>query len=137
MNRQFQPEDRQLALELAHCAEQAAEEVHCIILATKEVSRIRETIDSREWNRMWTALQEFLDRYKFLILASSPVTNITLIRLTPDQVARITTDDLIVQLRIVIGFVFAHHAIHSVNRLAFQQCFRRLTNRYFPRPFPT
>ena len=129
MIRSVQSPDTQLGLEIARCAERAAEAIHCVVHATKEVTQIRSAINSGERNRMWTVLQEFLTRYRLFIKAMSPVTSITIVPLSQDEIARMSTKDLTDQLRIVIGFVFAHHAILGASRVAFQQCFDKLTRR--------
>ena len=127
VSRHIQFNDILLAHGLARTAECAAEAVHCVIRATNDTTQINEAISSGARTRMWTVLQEFLERYKFLIVATEPITHITLVHLTSDQVAALSTDDLVVQLQIVKGFVFAHHALRSTNRLAFRECFRKLT----------
>ena len=126
MNCHFLSNNIQSALEWARCAERAAEMVHCACLATKDATRIHEASDSGDWSRMWTVLQTCLARCKFLIAASSPLTGVTVVRLSPDQVAKLTIADLVVQLRIVTGFVFVDHALRSTARLSFRERFQKL-----------
>lgn len=127
MDRRFQPEDRQTTLDLAHCAQQAAELAGCAIHAMSEVSQIQDAIDSRDWSWMWNTLQKVLDQYGSLIFWLSPLTDIHLVRLTSEEISKMTVDDLVFQLRIATGFIFAHHALDGLYRTAFKKHFARLS----------
>ena len=132
MSCRFEPEDSQLALDLAHCAEQAAELANCAIHAMAEVSQIRDAIDSGDWKWMWDSLQTVLDRYGSLIHLLSPITNISLVHLTREEIARLTVDDLVFQLRIATGFIFVHYACKSACKLVFKEHFFQLTKSLIP-----
>lgn len=127
MNRHFHSNDTQSALDLARCAQQAAELAGCAIHAMAEASQIQDAIDSRDWQWMWNTLQMVLDRYGSLIFWLSPFTDIHLVRPTPEEVAKMTVDDLVFQLRIATGFIFAHHALDGLYRTTFKKHFAKLT----------
>ena len=54
------------------------------------------------------------------------ITNIAAIPLPKEMVRIITTEAVRHQLQLVIGFVYASHAIECVGRIAFEECFNKL-----------
>ena len=75
---------------------------------------------------MWVTLQNFLARYWQFINDTSGITNIAVFPLSKEMVRIITTEAVRHQLQLVIGFVYAWHAIECVGRIAFEECYNKL-----------
>lgn len=117
-------EKRQLAI--ATIAKEAAELVHCAAEAQEEVAEIEQALATNEHVRMWETLQKFLARYWQFIIGTSPITKITVIPLTKEMMKIMTLEALRHQLQLVIGFVYACHAMKGAGRIAFEECFNKL-----------
>ena len=125
-NWQIKIEDGERQLKIARVEKAAAEVLHCAGEAKAEVVEIEQALATNEHVRMWVTLQKFLARYWQFINATSGITNIAAIPLPKEMVRIITTEDLRHQLQLVIGFVYASHAIECVGRIAFEECFNKL-----------
>lgn len=117
-------EKRQLAI--AAIAKEAAELVHCVAGAQEEVAEIEQALATNEHVRMWETLQKFLARYWQFIIGTSPITKIMVIPLTKEMMMIITLEALRHQLQLVIGFVYACHAMKGAGRIAFEKGFNKL-----------
>ena len=124
--RQIKIEDGEWQLAIARIAKEAAEMVHCAAEAQEEVAEIERALAANDHVRMWETLQKFLARYWQFIIGTSPITKITVIPLTKEMMKIITLDALRHQLQLVIGFVYAYHAVNCVGRIAFEECFNKL-----------
>lgn len=117
-------EKRQLAI--ARIAKEAAKLVHCAAEAQEEVAEIEQALATNEHIRMWETLQKFLARYWQFIIGTSPITKITVVPLTKEMMKIITLEALRHQLQLVIGFVYACHAMKGAGRIAFGESFNKL-----------
>ena len=126
---QIKIEDEKRQLAMARIAKQAAEFVHCAIEAKTEVAEIEQVLAGNDHVQMWETLQKYLARYFLFIVGTSPFTNITIIPLTKDTMRIVTSEALRHQLKLVIGFVYAFHALSGSYKLAFQTQFSKLTRK--------
>ena len=117
-------EKRQLAI--ATIAKEAAELIHCAAEAQEEVAEIEQALSTNEHVRMWETLQKFLARYWQFIIGTSPITKITVIPLMKEMMKIITLEALRHQLQLVIGFVYAFHAMKGAGRITFEESFNKL-----------
>ena len=124
-------EDEKRQLTMARIAKQAAELVHCAVEAQEEAAEIEQVLAVNDHVRMWETLQKYLARYFLFIVGTSPFTNITIIALTKDAMRIVTSEALRHQLRLIIGFVYAFHALSGPCKLAFQTQFSKLTRKLF------
>ena len=122
-NWQIKVEDENRPLAIAKVAKEAAELVHCAVEAKAEVSEIEQVLETNDHVKMWETLQRFLAIYWRFIVGTSPFTNITMVVLTREMMKIITTEAIRHQLKIMIGFVYASHALNGACRIAFQECF--------------
>lgn len=120
-------EKRQLAM--ARIAKQAAEFVHCAIESKAEVAEIEQVLADGDHVRMWETLQKYLAKYLLFIVGTSPFTNITVVALTKDMIWIVTSEALRHQLQLIIGFVYAFHALNGSCKLAFQMHFSQLARK--------
>ena len=125
-NWQIKIDDEERQLKIVRVEKAAAEVLHCAARAKTEVDEIEQALATNEHVRMWETLQKFLARYRQFIIGTSSITNITIIPLPKEMIQIITTEDVSNQLRLVIGFVYAWHAIECVGRIAFEECFNKL-----------
>ena len=125
-NWQIKIEDEKWQLAIARIEKEAAEVLHCVAEAKAEVAEIERALATNEHVRMWVTLQNFLARYWQFINGISGVTNIAVIPLSKKMVRIITTEAVRHQLQLVIGFVYACHAIECVGQIAFEECFNKL-----------
>ena len=128
---QIKIEDERRQLAMAEIAKQAAELVRCVAEAKEEVTEIEQVLAGNDHVRMWETLQKYLARYYLFIVGTSPFTNITIIALTKDAMRIMTSEALRHQLQLVIGFVYAFHALNGACKLAFQTQFAKLTRKLF------
>ena len=128
---QIKLEDEKRQLAMARIANEAAELVHCAIGARAEVAEIEQVLADNDHVRMWEMLQKYLARYYLFIVGTSPFTNMTVVPLTKEEIRILTTDALRHQLQLVIGFVYAFHALNGACKLAFQTQFAKLTRKLF------
>ena len=123
---QIKIEDEKHQLAIARIEKTAAEVLHCANEARAEVNEIEQALVANEHVRMWETLQKFLARYWQFINETSMITNIIVIPLPKEMERIITTEAVRHQLQLVIGFVYACHAIKCVGRIAFEECFNKL-----------
>lgn len=123
---QIKIEDEKRQVAMARIAKQAAELVHCAVEAEAEVAEIEQALATNDHVVMWGTLQKLLARYWRFINDTSSITNITVVPLPKETMRIITTEAIRYQLQIVIGFVYTFHAIKSVGRIAFEECFNKL-----------
>lgn len=128
---QIKIEDERRQLAMAEIAKQAAELVRCVAEAKEEVAEIEQVLAGNDHVRMWETLQKYLARYYLFIVGTSPFTNITIIALTKDAMRIMTSEALRHQLQLVIGFVYAFHALNGACKLALQTQFAKLTRKLF------
>ena len=126
---QIKIEDEKRQLAMARIAKQAAEFVHCAIEAKTEVAEIEQVLADGDHVRMWETLQKYLARYLLFIVGTSPFTNITVVALAKDMIRIVTAEALRHQLQLIIGFVYAFHALNGSCKLAFQAHFSQLTRK--------
>ena len=126
---QITGEDEKRQLAMAEIAKQAAELVHCAAEAKEEVAEIERVLAGNDHVQMWETLQKYLARYFLFIVGTSPITNITIIPLTKDMMRIMTLEVLRHQLKLMIGFVYAFHALSGSYKLAFQTQFSELTRK--------
>ena len=127
---QITGEDEKRQLALAEIAKQAAELVHRAAEAKEEVAEIERVLAGNDHVRMWETLQKYLGRYLLFIVGTSPFTNITIVALTKETMRIMTSEVLRHQLQLVIGFVYAFHALNGPCKLAFQSQFSKLTRNF-------
>ena len=123
---QIEVDDEKRQLAIARIAKKAAELVHCAAEAQEEVAEIEQALSTNEHVRMWETLQKFLARYWQFIIGASPITKITVIPLTKEMMKIMTLEALRHQLQLVIGFVYACHAMKGAGRITFEECFNKL-----------
>ena len=123
---QIKIEDEEQQLKIARVEKAAAEVLHCANKAKAEVGEIEHALATNDHVVMWQTLQKFLARYWQFINNTSGITNIAVFPLSKEMVKIITTEAVRHQLRLVIGFVYAWHAIECVGRIAFEECFNKL-----------
>ena len=126
---QIQCVDYDKELEIARLARFAAEAVHCAFEAQAEVDEINRIVAIGDWNSMFACLQSAIGRYRGFIVGLSPVTNLTVVNLRKEDVPLLTVEILAKQLQIMQGFIYAHHALSGVYRIAFQECFSKMFKR--------
>lgn len=126
---QIKIEDEKRQVAMARIAKQAAELVHCAVEAKEEVAEIEQVLVDNDHVRMWETLQKYLARYFLFIVGTSPFTNITVIALTKDMIRILTMETLRLQLQLMIGFVYAFHALNGSCKIAFQTQFSKLTRK--------
>ena len=126
---QIKIEDEKRQVTMARIAKQAAELVHCAVEAKEEVTEIEQVLVDNDHVRMWETLQKYLARYFLFIVGTSPFTNITVIALTKDMIRILTMETLRLQLQLMIGFVYAFHALNGSCKIAFQTQFSKLTRK--------
>ena len=125
-NWQIKIEDEKRQLAIARVEKEASEVLHCAADAKAEVDEIEQALATNEHVRMWETLQKFLAGYWQFINNTSGITNIAVFPLSREMVKIITTEALRHQLQLVIGFVYAWHAVECVGRIAFEECFNKL-----------
>ena len=123
---QIKIEDEKRQLEIARIEKAAAEALQCAAEAKAEVNEIEQALATNDHVVLWVTLQKFLARYWQFINDTSGITNIAVIQLPKEMVRIITTEAVRHQLQIVIGFVYAAHAIRCAGRIAFEECFDKL-----------
>ena len=126
---QIKIEDEKRQLAMARIAKQASELVNCAVAAKEEVAEIEQVVAGNDHVRMWETLQKYLARYYLFIVGTSPFTNITVIALGKDAMRIVTSEALRYQLQLVIGFVYAFHALNGSCKLAFQTQFSTLSRK--------
>ena len=126
---QIKIEDEKRQVAMARIAKQAAELVHCAVEAKEEVTEIEQVLVDNDHVRMWETLQKYLAGYFLFIVGTSPFTNITVIALTKDMIRILTMETLRLQLQLMIGFVYAFHALNGSCKIAFQTQFSKLTRK--------
>ena len=126
---QIKIEDEKRQLAIARIAKDAAELVNCVVEAKEEVSEIEQVLSDNDHVRMWEMLQKYLAKYCLFIVGTSPFTNMTIVPLTKEEIRILTTDALRHQLQLVIGFIYAFHALNGPCKLAFQTQFSKLTKK--------
>lgn len=126
---QIQCVDYEKELEIARLARAAAEAVHCAFEAQAEVDEVDRVIATGDRNSMFTCLQSTIGRYREFIVGLSPITNLTVVNLRKEDVPMLTVEILAKQLRIMKGFIYAHHALSGASRIAFQECFSKMSKR--------
>ena len=126
---QIRVEDEKRQLAMAEIAKQAAELVNCVAEAKDEVTEIKQVLAGNDHVRMWETLQKYLTRYFLFIVGTSPFTNITIVALTKNEIRIVTTEVLRHQLQLVIGFIYAFHALNGSCKFAFQTQFSKLTRK--------
>ena len=105
-------------LSLARDVQKAAEITKCVVDGGKEISRINEAISRGDKEQMWNLLQQTIAKYKRLICLLSPITKITVIAVSKED---ITVADLRYQLQLITGFVFARNCLCSGAKVAFKE----------------
>ena len=105
-------------LQLARDVQKAAEITKCVVDGGKEISRINEAISRGDKEQMWNLLQQTIAKYKRLICLLSPITKITVIAVSKED---ITVADLRYQLQLITGFVFARNCLCSGAKVAFKE----------------
>jgi len=118
-------EERQLAI--ARIAREAAEVTHCAFLANKEVTDINQAINTNQRETMLTTLQKYIAKYRLFIVGTSPITKVTVFELTKEEVMCLTNVAICNQLQMMIGFIYAYHALNGACKIAFQECFTKLS----------
>ena len=126
---QIKIEDEKRQVAMARIAKQAAELVHCAVEAKEEVAEIEQVLVDNDHVRLWETLQKYLARYFLFIVGTSPFTNIKVIALTKDMIRILTMETLRLQLQLMIGFVYAFHALNGSCKIAFQTQFSKLTRK--------
>ena len=124
-NWQIKGEDEKQQLAMAGVAKDVAEVVHCAFMASAEVGEISRALATNSREEMWNALQKYIERYRLFIVGTSPVTNVTVIDLTKEEVVALSNVEIQHQLKIMTGFIYAYHALNSAFRIAFQECFEK------------
>ena len=125
-NWQIKIEDEEQQLKIARVEKAAAEVLHCANKAKAEVGEIEQALATNDHVVMWQTLQKFLARYWQFINNISSITNISAVPLPKELMRIFTTEAVRHQLQLVIGFVYASHAIECVGRIAFEECFNKL-----------
>lgn len=126
---QIQCVDYDKELEVARIAKAAAEAVHCAFKAQTEVDEVNRVIATGDRDRMFTCLQSAIARYRGFIIGLSPITNLTVVNLRKEDFPLLTVEILIKQLQVMNGFIYAHHAMSCMSRIAFQECFSKMFKR--------
>ena len=78
---------------------------------------------------MWVMLQTKIAQYRGFIVGVSPFTNITVTDLPKEVVLKMTDEAICNQLKILVGFVYAYHAMFGTFRIAFQECLSKMLRR--------
>lgn len=128
-NWQIKIEDEERQLAMARIAKDAAELVNCAIEAKEEISEIEQMLSDNDHVRMWETLQKFLAKYFLFIVGTSPFTNMTVVPLTKEEIRILATEALRHQLKLLIGFIYAFHALNGPRKLAFQTHVSQLTRK--------
>ena len=126
---QIQCVDYDKELELARIAKAAAEAVHCAFKAQAEVDEVNRVIATGDRDSMFICLQTSIAKYRGFIVGLSPITNLTVVNLRKEDVLLLTVEILVKQLQVMNGFIYAHHAMSCMSRIAFQECFSKMYKR--------
>ena len=105
-------------LGLARGVQKVAEVTRCVIEGAEEISCINEAIAVGNKEQMWNLLQENIAKYKRLIRLLSPITKITVITVSKEN---ITVADLRYQLQLITGFVLARNGLCGASKIAFKE----------------
>ena len=126
---QIKGEDEKRQLAMAGIAKEVASAIHCAFMANAEVEEISRSMLTNLREDMWKTLQKYIEKYRLFIVGTSPVTKVTVIDLTREDVVSLSDAAIRYQLQIMIGFVCSYHALNSSYRVAFQECFaKRIKN---------
>ena len=126
---EIQSEDTKRALEFADAARLAAEATHCAFAAQSEVEEIKWAVATGERDRMWSMLQTKIAKLRGFIVGTSPITKITVVDLADDAASKLSDEQIRIQLKILIGYVYAYYAMRGAFRIAFQECFSKMTRK--------
>ena len=78
---------------------------------------------------MFACLQKYINKYRGFIVGLSPLTNVMVVNLTKEIMPALTEEVVRWQLQVMIGFVYAYHALLGSSRIAFQEYFTKLSKR--------
>ena len=126
---QIQCVDYDKELEVARIAKAAAEAVHCAFKAQAEVDEVNRVIATGDRDSMFICLQTSIAKYRGFIVGLSPITNLTVVNLRKEDIPLLTVEILVKQLQVMNGFIYAHHAMSCMSRIAFQECFSKMYKR--------
>lgn len=126
---QIRGDDEKRQLAIVDIARQAAEMANCALEAKVDVDEITRALDRDDHVEMWQTLQKFIVRYTDFIIGTSPFTSITVYLLTPEMIRVVTTESIRYQLRLMIGFAYAYHALNGTSSSVFQNHFKRLSGK--------
>ena len=123
---EIQSQDEKRALAISDIARMAAEATHCAFMAKAEVDEVKAVVAAGKRSLMWEMLQTKIAQYRGFIVGVSPFTNITVTDLPKEVVSKLTDASMRNQLKILIGYVYAYHAMFGTFRMAFQECFSKM-----------
>ena len=126
---QIKGDDDKQQLAIVDVARQAAEMAGCAHKAKSDVDEITRVLANDDHVEMWQTLQKFIVRYTYFIIGISPFTGIIVYRLTPEMIRIVTTEAIRYQLKLMIGYVYAYYALNGTSRIAFQNHFKRLSEK--------
>jgi hypothetical protein len=129
MKYQIQSLNSDRELSISQIVKTAAEATHCAFKAQAEVNEITQIILAGDWECMFACLQKYINKYRGFIVGLSPLTNVMVVNLTKEIMPALTEEVVRWQLQVMIGFVYAYHALLGSSRIAFQEYFTKLSKR--------
>lgn len=114
------------SLKTAELAKKAAELTHTVCAANTKSQKAIDAIKTHDKVIMWNTLQEYLWEYSNFINSTSLITGLGLYKVDREFYEQITNEDIEKQLRIVVGYIYAHEAANSVAKATFKSCLKSL-----------
>ena len=103
---------------LSRGVQKVAEVTRCVIEGAEEISCTNEVIAVGNKEQMWNLLQENIAKYKRLIRLLLPISKITVITVSKEN---ITVADLRYQLQLITGFVLVRNGLCGASKIAFKE----------------
>lgn len=122
----FQIQYEEKSLKAAELAKAAAEKTHTVYTAKMKSQKAFHAIASGDKATMWHTLQEYLRDYAAFINSIARITGLCVCKVDEEFYNRVTIDDIKKQLRMIVGFVYAHEAVNSAAKTVFQECLKKL-----------
>jgi hypothetical protein len=119
-------DDIDKAVSAVAVVKKAAELTHTAAAAWIKAKKAEDAIRAGDKAHMWTTLQEYLRKYASFIHHSSKITGICLCQVDTSFYSSITEADLVKQLKIVVGVVYAKDALSLAERETFKACLKKL-----------
>jgi hypothetical protein len=119
-------DDIDKAVSAAAMVKKAAELTYTAASARMKAKKVEDAIHTGNKAYIWTTLQEHLRKYASFINRNSRITGIYLCQVDTSFYSSVTEADLVKQLKIVVGVVYAKEALSLAGKETFKTCLKKL-----------